>query len=370
MIGFATGVFDLPHKGHFQFLQAASSRCDRLIIGLTTDERCQQEKRKPIMSFEDRKTILMNSKYVDLVVENRGQSKQAMYDQLKFDVLFTTDEYIEREEFTSFKRSHPMVPVICFPITSGVRTTHHIQQMESEVMSALSVCAVGISGPLLLLDRRDSKMVIKPIHIGITEALAPRTSNCYQMSFPPPRNWRKPGLEKIHPNIAGVNAFREIEIQKLISGKPWNVVIQARQVYENPSPSLPSGHIVEERKFPQQIYWLHQRYAGPTFAEWALQAPHDRIGTVLRSIKKIIDEELIPEGIVHGDLHAHNICVDPNTLQVSLIDFGWCMCRNFIMDYAEREYMQQWIDHQGDWTHFINSLPVDFPRESWIESLH
>ena len=38
IIGYTTGVFDLFHIGHLKILQNARSLCDKLIVGVTTDE--------------------------------------------------------------------------------------------------------------------------------------------------------------------------------------------------------------------------------------------------------------------------------------------------------------------------------------------
>ena len=48
MIGYAVGVFDCFHSGHERLLKEAMSRCDRLIIGVHTNEFVESYKRKPM----------------------------------------------------------------------------------------------------------------------------------------------------------------------------------------------------------------------------------------------------------------------------------------------------------------------------------
>jgi len=379
-IGFATMVADMIHEGHFNFLRAARERCDYLIIGLTTDQRCLTEKRKPMMSYDQRRTILLNCKWVDLVIENTGQTKQEVYQQLHFDVLFTTNEYITKPEFTSFMADFPNVEVVSYPTTSGARTTKQIQQIESDILNALQIVGIGNAGHILLLNRRDSQIVLKPIHVGITEFQAVRTSNCYHMPVPPPRNWRRLDEAKRYPNITGVNSFREMDIQSFIRQKAWNPVTGAIEAYvyahaKEPAPPVPSfQHTNDERKMPAAMYWLQQRFAGPTLRNWILQHEKEenfrgRLSSLLIRIHDIIFEELIPQGIVHADLHADNICIDDGSESVSFIDWGWCLHGSFHMQADEYQYWQQCLIGSFDWNHLVDSMLFDFGNRAWIELL-
>ena len=69
------GVFDLFHRGHLESLLSAKNSLGDpnntfLIVGVIGDNACESYKRKPIISEDDRYTIVKNIKCVDLVIEN------------------------------------------------------------------------------------------------------------------------------------------------------------------------------------------------------------------------------------------------------------------------------------------------------------
>lgn len=70
MIVFATGVFDLLHIEHLNFLQAAKKLGGKLIIGIESDVRTKQLKgsERPIMNQAERKQMLEALDCVDEVI--------------------------------------------------------------------------------------------------------------------------------------------------------------------------------------------------------------------------------------------------------------------------------------------------------------
>ncbi|MFH1392353.1 MAG: adenylyltransferase/cytidyltransferase family protein [bacterium] len=61
----ATGVFDIIHIGHLHFLQKAKSLGDELIVLVSCDKVCEEEKRIPINSQEERVELVEALKPVD-----------------------------------------------------------------------------------------------------------------------------------------------------------------------------------------------------------------------------------------------------------------------------------------------------------------
>lgn len=89
VIGYTAGVFDMFHIGHLNLLRNARSRCDHLIVGVTTDELALQTKgARPAVALRDRMEIVQSMRYVDDVVPQVSMDKLEAQRTLNFDVLF------------------------------------------------------------------------------------------------------------------------------------------------------------------------------------------------------------------------------------------------------------------------------------------
>ena len=66
-VGYTSGVFDLLHPGHVEYLEAAKALCDLLIVGLNSDSSVQQNKGplRPVISEQARARVLAGLSPVD-----------------------------------------------------------------------------------------------------------------------------------------------------------------------------------------------------------------------------------------------------------------------------------------------------------------
>lgn len=68
------GTFDLFHSGHVEFLSACRSLAGangEVVVGLNTDEFVERFKgKKPVVSYEQRREVLLGCRYVDVVTGN------------------------------------------------------------------------------------------------------------------------------------------------------------------------------------------------------------------------------------------------------------------------------------------------------------
>lgn len=97
-VGYVTGVFDLLHEGHLNLLLAAKEKCEKLIVGVSTDELVEQYKGyKPFLPLNERIKEIEELPFVFKVVVQHSLNKMDRYNDLKFDVYFHGDDILETE---------------------------------------------------------------------------------------------------------------------------------------------------------------------------------------------------------------------------------------------------------------------------------
>ena len=126
IVGYTTGVFDLFHVGHLRLLQRAKSRCDRLIVGVSTDDLVKSYKNKlPVIPFEERLEIVSALKCVDEVVAQKHRDKIAAYHEIKFNVMFVGSDWKGSDLFNEVESELAGygVEVVYFEYTNNVSST-------------------------------------------------------------------------------------------------------------------------------------------------------------------------------------------------------------------------------------------------------
>ena len=125
IIGYTSGVFDLFHIGHLNLLRNAKSMCDRLIVGVSTDELVRYKFKKAVIPFSERMEIVRGVRYVDAVVPQEDMDKMAMWKRLKFDLMFVGDDWYESDKWKKLEDDFKEVGVkiVYFPYTKGTSST-------------------------------------------------------------------------------------------------------------------------------------------------------------------------------------------------------------------------------------------------------
>jgi D-beta-D-heptose 7-phosphate kinase / D-beta-D-heptose 1-phosphate adenosyltransferase len=98
-VGFTNGCFDILHKGHVAYLAQAKAWCDRLIVGLNSDEsvRALKGEGRPVNDLESRALVLAGLGSVDLVVPFEEDTPVKLIEAARPDVLVKGADYAESE---------------------------------------------------------------------------------------------------------------------------------------------------------------------------------------------------------------------------------------------------------------------------------
>ena len=125
VIGYTSGVYDLFHIGHLNLLRNAKGMCDKLIVGVTTDELVIYKNKKAVIPFHERMEIVRSIRYVDSVVPQEDMDKFEMWKKLKFDVMFVGDDWYASDKWEELEKQFKEVGVriVFFPYTKGTSST-------------------------------------------------------------------------------------------------------------------------------------------------------------------------------------------------------------------------------------------------------
>ena len=126
IVGYTAGVYDLFHIGHLNILKNAKSLCDKLIVGVSTDELVKKYKKKtPIIPYKERVEIVRSIKYVDAVTPQETMNKYKIWEKLKFDLMIVGDDWFNTDKWEKFEKDFLKVGVkiIFFPHTKGTSST-------------------------------------------------------------------------------------------------------------------------------------------------------------------------------------------------------------------------------------------------------
>ena len=118
-VGITYGTYDLFHIGHLRLLERSRALCDRLVVGVSTDEFNAIKGKRTAVPFEDRAEIVAALRCVDLVIpESTWDQKRDDVQEHDVDVLVMGDDW--SGQFDSLKE---YCEVVYLPRTPGISTT-------------------------------------------------------------------------------------------------------------------------------------------------------------------------------------------------------------------------------------------------------
>lgn len=133
-VGFTNGCFDILHKGHVAYLAQARAWCDRLIVGLNSDDSVRKLKGegRPVNDLESRALVLAGLGSVDLVVPFEEDTPLRLIEAARPDVLIKGADYAESEVVGAAEVRSWGGEVKLAEIVQGYSTTAAIARMSKQ----------------------------------------------------------------------------------------------------------------------------------------------------------------------------------------------------------------------------------------------
>ena len=124
------GTFDLFHRGHVNFLRQCKEIGNYVVVSLNTDDFIERYKGKPpIMTYDERREVLLSCRYVDEVIPNTDgeDSKPTILTvQPQFLVIgsdWAKKDYYKQMNFTQKWLYENNIILIYIPYTENISTT-------------------------------------------------------------------------------------------------------------------------------------------------------------------------------------------------------------------------------------------------------
>lgn len=133
-LGYTTGVFDMFHIGHLNILRRAKEQCEKLVVGVTTDELCFLRKHKyPIITENDRMAIVEAIRYVDSVVPQSDMEKIRPVKALGADVVFVGSDWKGTDAWNRYEKEFAEVgcAVVYLSHTDGISSSILRKKIET-----------------------------------------------------------------------------------------------------------------------------------------------------------------------------------------------------------------------------------------------
>jgi glycerol-3-phosphate cytidylyltransferase len=131
MIIYTGGTFDLFHKGHVNLLQWCRSIGEEVVVSLNTDEFIYSYKGKnPIVSFQERKEVLLACKYVDRVIPNyAGADSKPSILSIMPNIIVIGSDWAKKDYYSQMGFDQEWLDMngigLCYvPYTPGISTTN------------------------------------------------------------------------------------------------------------------------------------------------------------------------------------------------------------------------------------------------------
>lgn len=132
-------VGDLFHAGHINMIRRAKKLGNYLIVGLIGDDVCENYKRRPILTLNERCHVIGNCQYVDgLIPDSPLVVTEEFLEEYKIDYVVHGDDYTEEQVKKYYGVPFEKGMYKTFPYTPGVSTSEIIKRAWNRYNESLA----------------------------------------------------------------------------------------------------------------------------------------------------------------------------------------------------------------------------------------
>jgi glycerol-3-phosphate cytidylyltransferase len=127
ILGYVPGAWDMFHVGHLNILLRSQEYCDRLVVGVVTDDALLRAKGKyPVVPLGERMEVVSHFNMVDDVVVDYSSDKLDVWRRVGFHILFKGDDWqgTPKGDKLEVDMASVGVEVHYFPYTAMTSSTH------------------------------------------------------------------------------------------------------------------------------------------------------------------------------------------------------------------------------------------------------
>ena len=148
-IVYVSGIFDLFHVGHLNFLERAKGLGDILIVGVITDEFMMTYKGKSIIPFEQRQRIVDALECVNYTIAVESFDGREIAEKYNIDIRVITPEYGRYQgQYKAYREMvEKGIEYVVLSRTPDISTTK-IKEDCCEKLVFLGACPCGIRNQL------------------------------------------------------------------------------------------------------------------------------------------------------------------------------------------------------------------------------
>ncbi|WP_080290294.1 adenylyltransferase/cytidyltransferase family protein [Pseudomonas syringae] len=123
IVGYTSGVFDLLHEGHRNYLRACKERCDFLVVGVDVDDIVKKNKgsSRPFQSVEIRIESLIREALGDIFFKKSNSFEEIFKANHAQKYFISDDRAIQKSRLVLI--SSLGIELVIIPHTAGVSTS-------------------------------------------------------------------------------------------------------------------------------------------------------------------------------------------------------------------------------------------------------